>query len=193
MAHGKKTGLWQASPRSSRCPSRGGCRQRDAARIVDEREGAPCGDAKTTSMWTQGESGRVSTPLEPIVLGATLLLIPALIIQADVNSGPWLTVAYVINWAVWGIFVAEYALIMIVAPRKRAALRAHWLDLVLILVTSPVLSRFIAGLRLVRLARLLRLVRATTIVTRAIQAERSLASGTALRLIALITVFIVVI
>jgi voltage-gated potassium channel len=60
-------------------------------------------------------------------------------------------------------------------------------------LTSPILSRFIAGLRLIRLARLLRLLRATTIVARALQAERSLASGIALRLVALITLFIVVI
>jgi hypothetical protein len=66
-------------------------------------------------MWTQEDSGRVKTPLEPLVLGATLLLIPALIIQADVESGAWLTVAYIINWIVWSVFVVEFALIMIVA------------------------------------------------------------------------------
>jgi hypothetical protein len=39
-------------------------------------------------MWTQDESGRVHTPLEPVVLAATLALIPVLIIEADA-SGAW--------------------------------------------------------------------------------------------------------
>ena len=34
-------------------------------------------------MWTQDESGRVHTPLEPVVLAATLALFPVLIIESD--------------------------------------------------------------------------------------------------------------
>jgi hypothetical protein len=34
-------------------------------------------------MWQQDESGRVHTPFEPVVLAATLALIPVLIIEAD--------------------------------------------------------------------------------------------------------------
>jgi hypothetical protein len=44
-------------------------------------------------MWEQAESGRVSHPFEPLVLGATLALIPVLIIERDVTSGGWATVA----------------------------------------------------------------------------------------------------
>jgi voltage-gated potassium channel len=127
------------------------------------------------------------------VLGATLLLIPAFIIQADAGSHAWLTVAYTINWVVWGLFLIEFVLVMFVAERKGAALRAHWLDVALIIITIPLVSAFIAGLRFLRLARLLRLLRAATIVTRALQAERSLTSATVLRLVALITLFLVVI
>jgi hypothetical protein len=82
----------------------------------------------------------VSTPLEPVVLGSTLLLIPAFIIQADVKTGPWLTFAFSLNWLVWSLFVVELALILFVAERKRAALRAHLLDAALIVTTVPLLS-----------------------------------------------------
>jgi hypothetical protein len=37
-------------------------------------------------MWKQDESGRVHTPFEPLVLAATLSLLPVLIIEADTTS-----------------------------------------------------------------------------------------------------------
>jgi hypothetical protein len=36
--------------------------------------------------WTQEESGGVRTPLEPVVLAATLALIPVLIIESDAKG-----------------------------------------------------------------------------------------------------------
>jgi len=44
-------------------------------------------------MWQQSENGRVSHPFEPAILAATLALIPVLIIERDVSSGAWVTVA----------------------------------------------------------------------------------------------------
>lgn len=143
-------------------------------------------------MWHQEESGRVRTPLEPVVLGATLALIPVLIVEADASGG-WLTVAYAANWAIWGIFAIEFAAVMIVAELRAAALRAHWLDTAVVFLTVPLLGHALASLRFVRLARLLRLLRAATIVSRAIQAEKRLTSGEAVRIAALMTVFIVVV
>jgi hypothetical protein len=83
--------------------------------------------ANECSVWRQEESGRVHTPLEPVVLPATLALIPVLIIEADA-SGSWRTVAFVANWLIWLVFAVELAAVLIVAERRRAALRAHWLD-----------------------------------------------------------------
>jgi voltage-gated potassium channel len=82
---------------------------------------------------------------------------------------------------------------MIVAERRRAALRAHWLDTAVVVLTVPLLGHVLSTIRFVRLARLLRLLRAAAIVSRAIQAEKRLTSGEALRLAALMTVFIVVV
>jgi hypothetical protein len=52
-------------------------------------------------MWEQTESGRVSTPFEPVVLVATLAMIPVLIVQADATSEGWKTFAQVANWVIW--------------------------------------------------------------------------------------------
>lgn len=92
-----------------------------------------------------------------------------------------------------GVFVAELAFVLTVAPRKLAALRAHWLDTAIVLVTSPFFGELLASLRLVRLVRLLRLLRAGVVIARALQAERRLTTGNTFRFIALTTVFLVVV
>lgn len=38
---------------------------------------------------------------------------------------------------IWATFAAELAFVLWVAPRKRAALRAHWLDVAIVVVTVP--------------------------------------------------------
>jgi voltage-gated potassium channel len=144
-------------------------------------------------MWEQTESGRVSHPFEPLVLVATLAMIPVLIIERDATSDGWQTFAYAANWAIWVIFAAELAIVFWVAPRKRAAMRAHWLDIAIVVVTVPLYGRLLASLRLVRLARLMRLTRAVVVISRALQAERRLTSYATFRFVALATVLLVVI
>jgi hypothetical protein len=136
-------------------------------------------------VWTQDDSGRVHTPLEPVVLAATLALIPVLIIEADTTSEGWHRFAEVANWLIWAVFAIELAAVLIVAPRKRAALRAHWLDVAIVVLTVPTLGKALAWLRL---ARFIRLARFAVIVARALQAERRLTSGDSLRVAALLTV-----
>jgi voltage-gated potassium channel len=143
-------------------------------------------------MWSQEESGRVRTSLEPLVLAATLLLIPVLVIEASA-SGAWLTAATIANWLIWSVFAIELAAVLFVARRKRAALRAHWLDVAIVVLTVPIFGVFLSSLRFLRLSRLLRLVRAGVILSRAMQAERRLSSGQTFRIVALATLFVVVV
>jgi hypothetical protein len=44
-------------------------------------------------MWQQAPDGRVSHPFEPLILAATLALIPVLIIESDAESQGWQTFA----------------------------------------------------------------------------------------------------
>jgi hypothetical protein len=46
--------------------------------------------------WKQDESGRVVTPLEPLVLAATLAVIPALLIETH-SGGGWQRAALIAN------------------------------------------------------------------------------------------------
>ena len=143
-------------------------------------------------MWRQLDSGRVTHRFEPVVLASTLALIPVFVIEAEAKSSLWKDVAFVANWLIWAVFAVELAFILVVAPRKAAALRAHWLDAVIVLVTAPLFGAFLSSLRLVRLARLLRLLRLGAILTRLIQRERAVTSGDAFRFAALLTVLVVV-
>jgi voltage-gated potassium channel len=131
----------------------------------------------------------VRTPLEPVVLAATLALIPVLILESD-TSGAWQTVAFTVNWLIWVIFAVELTAILIVASRKGAALRAHWLDVAIVALTIPLFGQLLSSLRLFRF---LRLLRAVAIISRAIQAERRLTSTGLFRVVALLTVFLVVV
>ena len=144
-------------------------------------------------MWQQLDSGRVTHRFEWVILAATLAVIPVMVIELEASSNGWREVAFAANWAIWAIFVAELAFILTVAPRKKAALRAHWLDVLIVVVTSPLFGRFLASLRLVRLVRLIRLLRLTAIVARAVERERALTSGATFRLVALLTLVVVVV
>jgi hypothetical protein len=103
-------------------------------------------------MWQQAPNGRVSHPFEPLILAATLAMIPVLIIDYDDESGGWLTFARVANWVIWALFAAELVFILIVAPRKMAAVRAHWLDVAIVVVTIPFYAAWLTSLRSVRLS-----------------------------------------
>src|SRR3954451_16120347 len=118
-------------------------------------------------MWQQLDSGRDTHRFEWGILVANLAVIPVMVIELEASSSAWRTVAFAANWVIWALFVAELVFIVTVAPRKRAALRAHWVDVLIIVLTAPLFGRFLASLRLVRLVRLLRLLRLFALLTRA--------------------------
>jgi voltage-gated potassium channel len=127
------------------------------------------------------------------MLAATLALIPVFVIESEANSNVWKDIAYTTNWLIWFVFAAELAFILAVAPRKAAALRAHWLDALIVVVTSPPFGAFLSSLRLLRLARLLRLIRLGAIMARLMQRERALSSGTVFRFAAILTLLVIVV
>jgi voltage-gated potassium channel len=75
-------------------------------------------------------------------------------------------------------------------PRKRAALRAHWLDVAIVVLTIPLLGKVFAWFRL---ARFFRLLRFGVIVSRALQTERRLTSGDSLRIASILTVTAIIV
>jgi voltage-gated potassium channel len=144
-------------------------------------------------MWQQDDSGRVTHRFEGVVLAATLALIPVLIVESEKSSGGWHSAAIVANWVIWAIFLVELAFVLVVAPRKAAALRAHWLDVAIVVLTVPALGSFLSSLRVLRLTRLLRLLRFGVLLGRMLKSERGLSSAATFRVVGAITVLLVVV
>ena len=96
----------------------------------------------------------------------------------------------VANWLIWAVFAFELAAILIVATRKRAALRTHWLDVAIVVLTVPLVTEALSWLRI---ARFVRLARLGALTTRVLQAERRVTAGDSLRIAAILTVTAIVV
>ena len=147
-------------------------------------------------MWRQLETGRMVHRFEWLLVGLALAVVPAVVLDEEYSSGAAHTTALILNWVIWGGFALELAFVVTVAPLRRAALRAHWLDVAIVLFTAPFLPALLASLRLLRLTRLLRitrLLRLGLLGWRAVASERVLSSRRGFRYIALLTVLLVVI
>jgi voltage-gated potassium channel len=142
-------------------------------------------------MWQQEASGRVTHRFEPVMLGLALLVIPVVLVEESAVPHGLKVAAAAANWLIWTGFVVELIFVLWVAPRKRAALQAHWIEAAIVVVTPPFLPRVLASLRLARLVRLLRLARLGMLGGRAVRAEHVLASRSGFRYLALMTAFLV--
>ncbi len=113
----------------------------------------------------RGASGRSEARLasmanrfEKPVLVATVLVIPALIVEATADGGSLRTASAMLNWLIWLVFVAELAAMVSVAPDRWRWVRSNPLLVLIVLVTVPFLPASLQAARIFRLARLVRLV-----------------------------------
>lgn len=114
------------------------------------------------------------------VLVAALLVVPVVYIEEQVGSSAWQQAAQWTNWAIWGIFLAEFVVVVVLADRRWAYTKRAWLDVFIIASSFPMLASALAYTRLLRLARLtrvlriLRLARLATVITRGGSAARAM-------------------
>ena len=87
----------------------------------------------------------------PLALASILLALLAIIDLSGEVAEPWQSRLSTLSWFLWGLFFVEFALKFALAPLKRAYLRRHWLDVLVVLVPF---------LRLLRVLRILRATRA---------------------------------
>jgi voltage-gated potassium channel len=142
--------------------------------------------------WQQLPNGRVTHSLEWAIVALALLVIPVILIEESHSSVAWRDVAAAGNWVIWLGFATELTFVLKVAPRKKAALRAHWLDVAIVFLTAPFLPALLSSLRLTRLMRLLRLLRLAALASRALSAQRMLTSRQGFRYVALATILLVI-
>jgi len=129
------------------------CRTFDRCRTASER--APFWAAEH---WCQEESGKVRHSFELVVLVCALLMLPAVLIQdSGLLHSPWGLVSAALGVVVWLVFALELTLTH--ALDRRAALRAHWQDALVVVVIFPLWRLLFAAigpgwLRAWRLTRL---------------------------------------
>ena len=105
----------------------------------------------------------LETPM--IVLGFLWLVL--LVVELTEGLSPFLET---VGTVVWGLFVAEFALRFVLAPRKLRFLGRNVLTLVSLAVPAV---RLLRGLRVLRLARGVRLVRVLGSLNRGVRATRA--------------------
>jgi voltage-gated potassium channel len=139
----------------------------------------------------QAESGRLHHPFELAVLALSVLMLPAVLIQDSKVHSPWGAVADGLGALVWAMFAVELAWTLRRAPDRRAALKAHWHDALVVVAIFPAWAPLFAvfgpgWLRGWRLARL------WAIVARLFRAERLLSRRQNLPYVAALTSVLVV-
>ena len=111
--------------------------------------------------------------LSPLVVVAAVAVIPLLVLEEQFTGSTAVFWLRVVDWAIWGVFAAELAVMLTVTPDRKAYLRCAWLDVVIVVTTVPLVPYLLASLRIARLGRfvevlrLLRLLRLAAVANRA--------------------------
>lgn len=109
--------------------------------------------------WMDPRALRVEQRFETPMLVAALLVVPVLVIEnSDVSSGLQ-SAGTALNWGIWLAFVFEAIVMSAVVGRRLEWARTHPLEVVIVVLTPPILPVALSGLRLLRLLRVLRLLR----------------------------------
>jgi voltage-gated potassium channel len=104
-------------------------------------------------------SERIQRRLEPLIIVATLLVVPVLVLEGVDVGEPWISIAHFFDWAIWGVFLGQVLIMLAVVPDRRHWLATHPLDVVIVLFTPPFVPSTLTSIRLLRLLPLLRLLR----------------------------------
>jgi voltage-gated potassium channel len=97
--------------------------------------------------------------LEPLAIGAALLVIPAIVLEQNAPSHLWRTIATATNWIIWSVFALELVVLLTLAKSRQHWLRQHPLELAIVILSPPFLPASLQATRVLRLLRLVRLLR----------------------------------
>jgi voltage-gated potassium channel len=114
---------------------------------------------------------KVQRAFQVPMLVAALLVLPVLVIEESSADGVWGAVGHVLNWTIWGAFVAEAAVMLAIVQERWRWIRAHPLEIAIVILTPPFLPASLQALRLFRLFRLLPLLRLGRVARRLFSVE----------------------
>lgn len=101
-----------------------------------------------------------------------LAVIPALLLDQGATTPRTHLIATGVNWFIWLAFCGEFLLRLALAPHRAAFVRQSWFDLLIIVVTPPIVPESMQGVRAARALRLLRLVRAAAFLAIGLRSGR---------------------
>ena len=111
--------------------------------------------------------------MSPLVVMAAVGVIPLLVMEEQVTNSTAIFWLGVMDWAIWGVFAVELAIMLAVTPNRKAYLRCAWLDVVIVVATIPLLPYLFASLRIARLGRLVDVLRLLRLLRLAALANRA--------------------
>ena len=114
---------------------------------MDDAESVPSPELLRDERWAL--LGRVSRSLEPVMVVLSAAWIALLVVEL-LNDGLAPTLDRAV-WVIWGLFILDSGVRLLIAPDRRAYLRTQWLTL---------LSLALPALRLLRVAAVFRFLRA---------------------------------
>jgi voltage-gated potassium channel len=94
-----------------------------------------------------------------------LLTIPLVILLEERPGVGWVRVA---DWGVWAIFAAEYLILLVTAQERLDYVRATPINLLVVILSFPLLPALLGLVRLARLIRFLRLLRLAGVTAKGI-------------------------
>lgn len=108
---------------------------------------------------TRTEAGaraeRVAGWFRAPLIAAALLAIPVIVVQESDLDGFWKPLAAVLDWFIWGIFVANLIAMLAVVPDRRRWLVENPIDVLIVVLTPPFLPATMKIARVLPVVRLL--------------------------------------
>ena len=120
---------------------------------------------------------RIELPLHWAVTIAAVATVPILIAQERGDESLWTSLG---DWAVWAVFLAEFALMWLCAADRLQFTKRSWLSVLVVVLSFPLLPHVLTSVRFLRLARLmqfLKIVRVVAVTARGMQAIRRTSGG----------------
>jgi voltage-gated potassium channel len=105
------------------------------------------------------EAATIDARMRNVMIAATLLVIPDLILEEQPLRASWHRLATISDWLIWSVFMVECAAIWILAEDWRSWLRKYPLAPAMLVFTPPFAPAALQALRIFRLLRLFRVAR----------------------------------
>lgn len=127
---------------------------------IQRLDSAHAADYVTGRAWTRRwEAAAIDARMRTVMIVATLLVIPDLILEEQPLRASWHRVAVIGDWVIWLVFLIELVAIMAFARDWQSWLRRYPLAPAMLILTPPFAPAAVQALRVFRLLRLLRVAR----------------------------------